>query len=126
MNTLLKAYSAILTLLTILSIGLLLTSCEKPSLDNEATIPADAILFSEVIYTQGWAEVGNIDKVKIYTNGEEFITSQRADSNRHRVQPVDTDREGYYVHDITYGFTLTREQCVFYTPKELTSLYFVL
>ena len=102
-----------------------LTSCEKPPID-EATIPSDAVLFSEVIYTKGWAEVGTIDKVTIYTNGEEFITSQRADSNRHRVQPADTDYESYFIKDITYGMLLTREQCVFYTPKELRSEYFVL
>ncbi len=103
-----------------------LQSCAKPPIDNEATIPSDAVLFSEVIYTYGWAEVGSVDKVKIYTNGEEFITSQRADSSSHRVQPSETDIEGYYVLDIAYGFLLTREQCVFYTPKELTSEYFVL
>lgn len=115
-----------LTLLSILAISLFLTSCNKPQLDNVATIPADAVLFSEVIYTEGWAEVGTIDKVRIYTNGEEFIKSQRADSNLHRVEPEDTDYEGYFIKDITYGFLLTREQCVFYTPKELTSEYFVL
>ena len=115
-----------LTLLSILAVSLFLTSCDKPQLDDLDAIPADAVLFSKVIYTKGWAEVGTIDKVKIYTNGEEFITSQRADSNLHRVEPEDTDREGFFVLDITYMWLLTREQCVFYTPKELTGEYFVL
>lgn len=104
-----------------------LTSCDKPQLDND--IPSEAVLFSEVIYTLGWAEVGvNESGHKIYTNGEDFITDRRADTSSRLVRPADIERpeEGHYLYCLSISGSLTKEQCVFYTPKELTSEYFVL